>query len=244
MLRLNNITKRFGELKVLDNFTYHVPRNKITALVGPNGAGKTTLFNIITGMLNQDNGKVHLQTEDITSLGMHKISKLGVSRVFQQVTCFKNLTVKEHLMLCFEDSKRFSFNLSRRKKLNRKRMKALKGVLRLVGLSKPLDSLAVELSYGQKKLLGLAMAILKPHKVLLLDEPVAGVNPILKKKIQDILLSLKSNGETIFVVEHDMNFVKGVADEVVVLNNGKILASGEPEKVLKNKKVVEAYLGE
>jgi ABC-type branched-subunit amino acid transport system ATPase component len=119
----------------------------------------------------------------------------------------------------------------------------IKQVLNLIELNKPLNSLVYELSYGQKKLIGLAMALIKKHKILLLDEPVAGVNPLLKNKIKEILLKLRNNGETIFLIEHDMNFIRQIADEIIVLDNGKILDKGSFEKIMKNKQVVKTFTG-
>jgi len=244
MLRIKNITKNFGDMKALDSFSYEVTENRITALVGPNGAGKTTLFDIITGVLKNDSGVVFLRDNAITNLKTNQISHLGVSRMFQQVTYFRNLTVRDHLLLCLDENEGMFSNLFADGRSRIRQLKRIRKILKLVGLSKPLNSLACELSYGQKKLLGLAMAILRPHNILLLDEPVSGVNPLLKKEIKNILLRLKEIGETIFIIEHDMNFVKEVADAIVVLNNGKLLDHGSPKKVLNNPKVIEAYLGE
>lgn len=244
MLRIKNITKNFGDMKALDSFSYEVAGNRITALVGPNGAGKTTLFDIITGVLKNEYGVVSLKNNVITNLETNQISQLGVSRMFQQVTYFRNLTVRDHLLLCLDENEGMFSSIFADGRSRRRQLKRIREILKLVGLSKPLKSLACELSYGQKKLLGLAMTILRPHNILLLDEPVAGVNPLLKKEIKNILLQLKEMGETIFIIEHDMNFVKEVADAIVVLNNGKLLDHGSPKKVLNNPKVIEAYLGE
>ena len=186
MLRIKNITKNFGDMKALDSFSYEVAENRITALVGPNGAGKTTLFDIITGVLKNEYGVVSLKNNVITNLETNQISQLGVSRMFQQVTYFRNLTVKDHLLLCLDENEGMFSNLFADRRSRMRQLKRIREILKLVGLSKPLKSLAYELSYGQKKLLGLAMALLRPHNILLLDEPVAGVNPLLKKEIKNI----------------------------------------------------------
>jgi len=225
MIRIQTVSKKFGDLKVVDRFSHKLEKGKITALVGPNGAGKTTLFNIITGIIRCDKGKIFFGKKEITNMKTFRIANLGVSFIFQQNAYFKNLSIKDHLLLCSQSPKK------------------TRNALRLTGLNKPLKSIAFELSYGQKKLLGLTMALLKKHKVLLLDEPVAGVNPALKNQIKKVLLSLKKQGETIFLIEHDMGFVKSVADEVIVLENGKILAKGTYSEIMKNKKVLKTFIG-
>lgn len=225
MIRIKKITKRFGDLTVLDSFSHDLKKGKITALVGSNGAGKTTLFNIIIGIVHPNQGSIYFQDKKITGLRTYQISNLGISMLFQQNIYFKNLTIKDHLVLCQNNKEK------------------IKQVLHLVELNKPLNSLIYELSYGQKKLLGLAMTLLKKHRLLLLDEPVAGVNPALKNKIKKILLRLKNKGETIFLVEHDMDFIRRVADEIIVLDNGKIIDKGNFEKIMQNKQVRKSFIG-
>lgn len=242
MLQMKNIKKKFGELIVLNRFDYNLNQGKITALVGPNGSGKTTLFNIISGFVKPNNGLISLAGEDLSDLEIWQRAKLGISRTFQHINYFQNLTLFDHLSLCFEDEGSLFFNLFK-KKNNLEREEKIREVLEIVGLSKPLDGLVCELSYGQKKLVGIAMALLKKHKILLLDEPVAGVNPLLKRKIKDILLKLKERGETIFIIEHDISFVKEVADEIVVIDKGDIIAVGNPNSVFKKDPVIDAYFG-
>ena len=242
MLKLNNISKKFEGLIALDNFSYELEKGRIIALVGPNGSGKTTLFNIITGFVKKDKGSVYFEDKNISELEAHHIAKLGISRTFQQVNYFQNLTLFDHLLLCFNDTDSIFFNLFY-KKGNKDKIKKIKKIMVLVGLQKPLNTKVSELSYGQKKLVGLAMALLREHNLIFLDEPVAGVNPILKNKIKNILLGLKKKGETVFIVEHDINFVKEVADEVVVLDRGRIMAFGSPNLVFNNENVIKAYVG-
>ena len=242
MIESINIGKSFGDLVVLDSFSHKLKKGKITALVGPNGSGKTTLFNIIAGTLNQDKGSVYLENKNLSKLQNWQIANKGVSRTFQQLSYFQNLNLLDHLLLCFNDNEGLFFNLIMPSK-NHGKIRKIKQALDFVGLTKPLNSMVSELSYGQKKLASIAMALLRNPEVMLLDEPVAGVNPILKNKIMQILINLKQNGKTIFLIEHDINFIKGVADEVIVLNKGNISASGNPEEVFENKEVIKEYIG-
>jgi len=249
MLKIKNLKKYFGGVKAIDGCSFEVQPEKITALIGPNGSGKTTVFNLISGILKTDTGKIFFKPEkewvEINNKSIEFISNLGISRVFQQTKLFDNLTVKEkNLLLAFdnEDTKLFKnfFNLNKTKEKEGK----IKGMLRLVDMEKFENNLARNLSYGQKRLIELVRAILNPHKLLMLDEPMAGVNPRLRKKITEILLKLKEKGETILLIEHDMNFTLEVADWVIVMEKGRVIAEGKPEEIRNNPRVLEAYLGE
>ncbi len=240
MLSLRNIKKHFGGVIALDGCSFDVEQGKIYALIGPNGSGKSTLFHTIFNQLKKDTGTVSFNKEDITKLTDYAIAKKGISRTFQEVRLFKHLTVEEHMAIALSLSDESLVGAFVKEKRQTKRMKA---VLDLVGFNKPLSTRGSDLSYGQRKLLDLAIAIAQPHKLLLLDEPVAGVNPKLRDQIKDILRTLKKQGETILVIEHDMNFIMDLADHVVVLDEGKVLTEGPPAKVQNDKKVLEAYLG-
>jgi len=167
ILQTKNITKRFGGLVAVNNCSIGIEQGKITSLIGPNGAGKTTLFNIISGMMKPDSGKVILKKEDITALPVHQRARKGISRTFQMTRNFNNMTIRDNLTLSedFEDKK-------------------LRDVLKRIGVEKPLDTKAGDLSYGQQKLLELARALLYPHQLLLLDEPAAGVNPKIRQELK------------------------------------------------------------
>jgi len=245
MLRVKNLKKYFGGVKAVDNCSFDVKKGSITALIGPNGAGKSTIFNIICGILKADSGKIILDGKDITNLPTYKIANLGVSYLFQRTRLFNNLTVKENLLLAFdnEDTK-FWKNLFGMNKITEEKEKKIKDMLKIINMEKFEDRLARELSYGQKRLVELVRVIIKPHKLLMLDEPVAGVNPLLRKKIAELLLNLKKQGETILLIEHDINFVLGISDKVIVLDEGKVIAEGEPKEIKNNPKVLEAYLGD
>ena len=170
------------------------------------------------------------------------VANLGISRTFQEVRLFKNLTIEEHLniALFFDDEKLIKSLFYKEKSSKTK----IKEVLDLVGLDKPLHTFASNLSYGQRKLLDLAIAIAKNHELLMLDEPVAGVNPRLRNEIKSIIRKLNKQGETILLIEHDMNFVMDLADKIFVLDAGSVIAEGTPKQIQKNKKVLDAYLGD
>lgn len=245
MLKIQHIHKHFGGVKAVNNADFEVKKHQITALVGPNGAGKTTLFDIVSGLLKADQGKIYLSGKRINKARPDQISNLGVSRTFQQVRLLKNLTILDHLLMVQnnDDTKLFK-NILGLNKINKERIEASKKILKKFELEKPLDTRVEDLSYGQRKLLELAMALLNPHHLLLLDEPVAGVNPVIKDRIKKILFELKKEKETILLIEHDIDFVCDVSDHVIVLDEGKEMFEGTPKAMRSNAKVLEAYLGE
>lgn len=244
MLKLTNLKKYFGGVRAVDNCSFEVEKGKITALIGPNGSGKTTIFNLISGILKADSGKIIFDDKEITNEYIVHISNLGISRLFQQTRLFNNLSVKDNLQLALnnEDTK-FLKSLTGHK-ISEKDNKKIQDIAKLVGIDSFMNKLTRNLSYGQKRLVELARTILNPHKLLMLDEPVAGVNPKLRKDIAEVLSKLKKKGETIFLIEHDMNFTLKIADNVLVMDEGKIIAEGNPSKIKNNPKVLEAYLGE
>lgn len=222
MLTVQKVSKNFGGIKALWECSFEIGRGEITALIGPNGAGKTTLLDVVSGLLPPDGGAILLGQTNLVNLRPDQIAKAGVGRTFQQVRLFRNLTILDHLVIAETGELE----------------------LKVYGLDKPLDTLVSDLSYGQRKLLQLAIAVAKPHQLLLLDEPVAGVNKVVSAKIEAMLLGLKKQGETILLIDHDMEFIKRIADKIVVMDAGKVLVEGEPEEALKDNRVLEAYLGE
>ncbi len=226
MINVHKIDKHFGGVYAVRNCSFEVKKGTITSIIGPNGAGKTTLFNVICGVIKPDNGKISFEEKNITGFPCYKIGQMGVSRTFQQAKLFKNMTVKDNLLVAKEAS-------------DNEIQKALKAVRFTLSM----DKKASELSYGQTRLVELARAVFKPHKLLMLDEPTAGVNPKVRQELKNILLNLKKKGNTILLIEHDMEFVMSISDDVIVMNQGTVLTQGSPEKVQKDKRVLEAYLG-
>lgn len=249
MMKIKKIVKHFGGVKALDKCTVWIKKNNITAIIGPNGCGKSTLFNVINKLEMQDEGIIELKDQDISFAKPHQVARSGVSRTFQYPTLFENLTIYDHIeMALMQDDEsviKSLFGISGKKQNYEKNYdKRIKEILEIVGLEKDVSTLGSDLSYGQRKLLDLAIALAKPHEIILLDEPVAGINPKLREEIKKIIRMLKKKGETIVVIEHDMNFVMELADEIFVMDEGRILVSGKPHEIRNNPKVLEAYLGE
>lgn len=242
MLEIKHVTKRFGGVTALDRCTVTIPRHQITALIGPNGAGKTTLFDVMSGLLKPDAGSIVLDGVEVSHRPAHALAAMGIGRTWQQVRLFKNLSILDHLQM--SRSSTDTRLLRSLFLLGNGPQEVYQEQIQKFGIDRPVQTLVSELSYGQRKLLQLAMVFLKPHTLLLLDEPVAGVNKVIQQQIESFLLKLKGTGETIVIVEHDIDFVRRLADYVVVLDAGAVLLQGQPEAVLSDKRVLEAYLGE
>ena len=242
MLKVKNVHKAFGGLKALDGCTLHVKKGSIAAIIGPNGSGKSTLFDVISGILTHDSGSIILDGKEISKTVDYNRAKLGIARTFQDVRLFKNLTILDHMEIAH--GKTDELLLKSLFQTEHQKKDEIKEILALVGLDKPLNTCSHDLSYGQRKLLDLAVAIAKPHTILMLDEPVTGVNPHLRKEIKKIIIKLNKQGETIVLIEHDMNFVMDLTEYVYVMDYGKVIAEGVPKVIQNNKRVLDAYLGE
>jgi len=245
MLKIKSLKKFFGGVKAVDNCSFEIKENTITTLIGPNGSGKTTVFNLVSGILKEDSGNIIFNGIDITHFSPEQVSNVGISRMFQHCTLFDNLTVKENLLLALDnENTKFWKNLIGINKATKEKESKVREMLNLVNMGKFENKLARNLSYGQKRLIELIRTILKPHELLMLDEPIAGVNPLLRKEIAKLLLRLKKQGTTILLIEHDMDFALNLADFVVVMDEGKVIAKGKSKEIRNNPKVLEAYLGE
>jgi branched-chain amino acid transport system ATP-binding protein len=229
ILETRYLTKSFGGLKAVDSVSLGFEENSITAIIGPNGAGKTTFINLCTGLLKPDHGKVIFDGKDITNSSPNDRVLMGISRTFQITNIFPGLTVAQNIRIPL---------LSRTKN-----MEELDELLKIFGLEDKKDLLASEISHGNQKLLEIAMAMAIKPKLLFLDEPTAGVNPAEKNKILNFISQLKNKEKiAIVIVEHDMDVVFRLAERIVVMNRGKVIADGEPGEIRENQAVIEVYL--
>lgn len=230
-LEVRNITKTFGSLRAVDDLSINVEEGRITGLIGPNGAGKTTLFNVITGVLRPDSGKVFFRGKDITHLKPYQIARKGIGRTWQIIRIFHKMTVMENLLT--------AANL----KEGDEEKKAMQ-LLDFFGLIDDRDNYAGELSVGQQKILSIARILMFDPELMLLDEIAAGVNPTEQLKILDVIHELcDQRGKTFLIIEHDMDVIMGHCDKVICMNFGEKIAEGSCKEVQENEKVIEAYFG-
>jgi ABC-type branched-subunit amino acid transport system ATPase component len=239
LLSVHDVTKIFGGVRAVDGASLSVQEGTVTALIGPNGSGKTTLFNIITGYLKADGGRVEFDGRDVTGSHPGRLYRQGLSRTFQQARIFPQLTVLENLVVAggYGWGQLFTSRVGRK---DRARASSLLEEFRLTDIS---DLLASELSYGQRKLLEFAAVLMSAPRLVLLDEPTAGVNPVLIETMERHIRERNAAGITFLIVEHDMTFVMRLCDPVIVLDAGKPIFAGEPSVVQNNPLVLDAYLG-
>ncbi len=248
-LRCEGITKAFQGVHAVNGASFEIPEGRITALIGPNGAGKTTVVNILSGAMRCDSGRELIGETDVTNWPSHRIARLGLFRTFQLSRELGGLTVLENLLVAPAHQAGESLvNLLLRPGLVRRQERehaerALE-VLDVYGLYRLRDARARELSGGQKKLLEIARAVMASPKILLLDEPMAGVNPALIELIGGYIVALKDRGVTVLMIEHNLNVVERICDYVIVLAEGRTLATGRLSELRENTDVVKAYLGE
>ena len=248
MLEIECVEKSFGGIKAVDRCSLKVEEGSITGLIGPNGAGKTTLFNLITGFYKPDEGAIRFLGNRIDSLSPHKIARRAISRTFQIPRELKEMTVLENMMLIPSRQKgekiwNSFLRPGQVRRQERKIMEKALQVLEFVELIKLRDDYAKSLSSGQKKLLELARTLMSDPEMILLDEPGAGVNPTLMKKLIGNIEKLREEGKTFFLIEHDMDLITNLCDRVIVMNKGRELAEGKPNDIKRNEEVLEAYLG-
>ena len=244
LLSIHNLSKYFGGLAALDRVNMEVDRNEIVGLIGPNGSGKTTLFNCITGFHKPTNGEVYLDGKDITGLAPHLVAHNGISRIFQIMRVFPDLTVFENVLIGQSHREEMVIEVLFKKSGTSVQERALQ-LLEFVKLAEMKDKLAKELSQGQQRLMTLARVLMQNPKVVLLDEPTAGINPTLCRDIVDKVLEIHGQHQvTFFIIEHNMQVLMDLAQRIYVLSSGRTIAEGTPEQIQKNDEVLEVYYGE
>ncbi|MFE8643625.1 ABC transporter ATP-binding protein [Sphingomonas sp. NCPPB 2930] len=248
VLQLDAVSRHFGGLKVLQDVNLTIPQGGIFGLIGPNGAGKTTVFNLITGLLPPTSGSIRFDGQDLVGRKPHQITRLGLGRTFQNIRLFKEMSLLQNVMVGMHAHLRYgaggllaSSGLFRaEEKRARERAREL---LSWMKLDHKAEDTADNLSYGEQRKLELARALATEPKLLLLDEPVAGMNSSEKTELMREIENISARGYTIFMIEHDMRFVMGLCQEIAVLNFGRIIAQGGPDAIRNDPQVIEAYLG-
>ena len=247
-LEVTNLKKSFGGLKAVDVQSLNLNKNELTSIIGPNGAGKTTFFDLISGFQDSDEGKVYLNKKNITKSQPYSIARLGMIRTFQLTKVFDRMTVLENMMFSASTVNNDSFikslvRLPSQKTIEKNIKEKSFEIMKDLNIDHMANSYARELSGGQKKLLELGRSIVNDPDILLLDEPLAGVNPKLAEEILQIILNLSEKGISILMVEHNIEAVMKISQRVIVFAEGKVIADDKPENVRTDEKVIEAYLG-
>lgn len=248
LLEVKNISKHFGGLKAVDNVSIEVKEGEVLGIIGPNGAGKTTFFNLITGTYSLTSGQIFFDGKDVTGFSPEKMAGLQMARTFQNIKLFKFLSVLENIKAGFHI--RLKTNIfdamlhsKKYKKDEKYADEESKKILERIGLIDQINLMAGNLPYGWQRRLEIGRALALSPKLLLLDEPAAGMNPSETADLMQFIKTLNSDGITVVVIEHDMKFIMNLCDRIVVINHGTKLAEGTPSEISKNPQVIEAYLG-
>ena len=250
MLEVNHLAIQFGGLRAVDGFNVSIEKGQLYGLIGPNGAGKTTIFNLLTGVYKPTEGIIKLDGQDITGKNTIEINRAGIARTFQNIRLFKDMPVLDNVKVGLHNQHSYStltgiLRLPKYYKVEKEMNEKAMEILKVFDLDKEAYTLAGNLPYGKQRKLEIARALATNPKLLLLDEPAAGMNPNETQELMDTIRFVQKHFDmTILLIEHDMKLVGGICEEVTVLNFGQVLAQGETSKVLKDPAVVTAYLGE
>jgi len=246
LLAVESLCRRFGGLTAVDNLSFEVDEGAIHGLIGPNGAGKTTTFNVISGFYKPTGGRVVYDGRDISGMTTHAIAALGLVRTFQATTLFHELSVAENVLVGCHLTARtdlFSVVVGAKKDRQRASEERVAEILDFMGLGALAGEPCANLPHGLQRALGIAVALASEPKLLMLDEPFTGMNPEETRHMMDLIRQVRDSGVTVLLVEHDMQAVMGLCEEITVLNFGQLLAEGDPAAIRANPEVVEAYLG-
>lgn len=249
ILKTDHVGIVFGGLHAVENFSIEIKENELVGLIGPNGAGKTTAFNLLTGVYKPTFGKVYLCEKDVTLIKPHIRCKLGISRTFQNIRLFKQLSVLDNIKNACNMHMDYSiidaiFRTKRFWKVEKEVDAKVKEILEILGLSDCYEEQAKNLPYGKQRKLEIARALATDPKIILLDEPAAGMNPTETEELMEIIKLVKDKyNVSILLIEHDMKLVMGICERIIVLNYGQIIAQGTPDEIIHNQEVIEAYLG-
>ena len=250
MLEVKNIGISFGGLKAVDNFSLTIEKGQLYGLIGPNGAGKTTVFNLLTGVYKADHGAIFLDGKELTGKSTIEINQAGIARTFQNIRLFKDLSVLDNVKVGLHNHHPYStiegiLRLPRYYKVEKEMNARAMELLKVFDLDKECDYKASNLPYGKQRKLEIARALATDPKLLLLDEPAAGMNPNETAELMDTIRFVRDHFDmTVLLIEHDMKLVSGICEKLTVLNFGQVLTQGETSEVLNDKRVITAYLGE
>ena len=249
LLETKDLGIAFGGLQALDDVYITVDEKEIVGLIGPNGAGKTTVFNLLTGVYTPTKGAIRFEGKSILGRKPYQINRLGIARTFQNIRLFKNMTVMDNIKVAMNQNMRYTvaegiFRLPRYWKEEKKVERKARELLQIFGMEDTADQMAANLPYGQQRKLEIVRALATGPKLLLLDEPAAGMNHTETKGLMETISFVRDKfGVSILLIEHDMNLVMGICEKIVVLDYGMVIASGTPQEIRENEKVIGAYLG-